>query len=51
MLARLEVALVWLAAVVFSPLRWLGWVSYMVFASVRTGWWNAEVYFTRRIDK
>jgi hypothetical protein len=51
MLGWLEVWLVWLAAVGFSPLRWLGWLFYMVFASVRAGWWNAEIYFTRRIDK
>lgn len=47
----LEISLVWTAGVLCSPLRWLGWLAYMVFASVRVGWWNAEIYFTRRIDK
>jgi len=47
----LEILLVWLAAVMFSPVRGLGWLAYMVFASLRAGWWNAEIYFTRRIDK
>lgn len=47
----IEISLVWSAGILFSPFRWLGWLAYMTFASVRLGWWNAEVYFTRSKDK